>query len=82
MADQVKAEEGLDEEEKIDEGFTTFQSFIDLLSQAELEECLRLLIPIIKLDVKMYLIGTKQRHLLMKNTNLLVRVGGGYMDLE
>ena len=30
----------------------------------------------------MYLIGTKSRHLQIKNTNLLVRVGGGFMDLD
>jgi len=71
-----------EEEESKEEGFTTFQSFIDLLSREELEECLRLLIPIIKLGVSIYLIGTKKVQLLVKNTNLIVRVGGGFMDLN
>ena len=60
----------------------SFQSYIDLLSSEELEEILKLLIPVVKLNVKMYLIGTKSRHLQIKNTNLLVRVGGGFMDLD
>ena len=47
----------IDEEEE--EGFTSFQSFIDLMSTEELEECLRLLIPIVKLSESQYLIGTK-----------------------
>ena len=53
-----------------------------MLSSEELEEILKLLIPVVKLNVKMYLIGTKSRHLQIKNTNLLVRVGGGFMDLD
>ena len=53
-----------------------------MLSAEELEEILKLLIPVVKINVKMYLIGTKTRHLQMKNTNLLVRVGGGFMDLD
>jgi len=38
-----------------------FQNFVDLLSRSELEEILRLLIPIIKLRTNLYLVGTKQR---------------------
>ena len=59
-----------------------FQNFVDLLSRSELEEILRLLIPIIKLRTNLYLVGTKQRQIFVKNTNLLIRVGGGYMDLN
>ena len=52
------------------------------MGQSDLEECLRLLIPIVKLSESQYLIGTKQRQILMKNTNLLVRVGGGFMGMK
>jgi len=61
---------------------TSFQNFIDLLSKEQLEQCLRLLVPVIKLDTNSYLIGTQKRQLLMKNTNLLIRVGGGFMELN
>ena len=70
------------EEEDKKQEKPSLSSFMDLLSQQQTEEILRLLIPVIKLNVKMYLIGTKSRHLQIKNTNLLVRVGGGFMDLD
>ena len=54
--DEDEQDQSNEEEE---EGFTSFQSFIDLMSTEELEECLRLLIPIVKLSESQYLIGTK-----------------------
>ena len=60
----------------------SFQDFINLLSDQELEECLRLLLPIIKLDAGKYLIGTKVMKILVRNNHLLARVGGGFMDLN
>lgn len=37
----------------------SFKDFLNLLSNAELDECLRLILPIIKLEPGKYLIGTK-----------------------
>ena len=53
-----------------------------MLSDAELEECLRLLLPIIKLDAGKYLVGTKVMKILIRNNNLIARVGGGFTDLN
>lgn len=53
-----------------------------MLGDAELEELLRLILPIIKLDTGKYLIGTKVFKILFKNKHLLVRVGGGFEDLN
>ena len=61
---------------------SSFQDFIDLLSDVELEECLRLLLPIIKLDAGKYLVGTKVMKILIRNNNLIARVGGGFTDLN
>ena len=52
------------------------------MSNQELEQCLRLIVPVIKLDTNTYIIGTQKRVLLMKNTNLMMRVGGGFMELN
>ena len=41
----------------------SFKDYIDTLSSEELEEILKLLIPVVKLSPKMYLIGTKSRQL-------------------
>ena len=60
----------------------SFQNFIDLMSNEELEQCMRLIVPVIKLDTNSYIVGTQKRQLLMKNTNLLMRVGGGFMELN
>ena len=60
----------------------SFQNFIDLLSDAELEECLRLILPIIKLEPGKYLIGTKVLKILIRNNLLIARVGGGFMDFN
>ena len=48
----------------------------------ELDELLRLILPIIKLEQGKYLIGTKVRQIQFKNNNLIARVGGGYMNLS
>ena len=64
---------------EVDEG--SFQDFIDLLSDVELNELLRLIMPIVKLEPGKYLIGTKVRQIQQKGNNLLARVGGGYEDL-
>jgi len=53
-----------------------------MLSDLELEELLRLILPIVKLSPGIYLIGTKVRQIKFSNNNLLVRVGGGYMNLN
>ena len=52
------------------------------MSNEELEQCMRLLVPVIKLDTNSYIVGTQKRQLVMKNTNLLMRVGGGFMELN
>ena len=59
-----------------------FQDFIDVLSDSELDELLRLILPIVKIEPGKYLIGTKVRQIQLKEKSLLVRVGGGYMDLS
>lgn len=53
-----------------------------LLSDAELDECLRLILPIIKMESGKYLIGTKVTKIIMRNGHLIARVGGGFMDLN
>ena len=58
-----------------------FQKFIELFSDKQLEECLRLLIPIIKLDQNKYMVGTAIKQIQMKNNNLIIKVGGGYETL-
>lgn len=75
--DQTNQEEAkeLTEEE-------TFQQFVDLLTDLELEEMLRLLMPIIKLGPGKYLIGSKIRQIIIKNNQLIARVGGGFMELD
>ena len=40
---------------------TAMQSYLDLLTDLELEELLRLILPIVKLETGKYLIGTKIR---------------------
>ena len=52
------------------------------MSDLELEECLRLILPIVKLDPNKYLIGTKVRQVQIKNDSLLARVGGGFMEMD
>ena len=62
-----------------------FRNFLELLTDLELEECLRLIMPIIKLKPgipRSYLIGTKIKQVIIKNKRLIVRVGGGFMDLN
>ena len=65
-----------------EEGMGTFQTFIDLLSDQELEDILRLILPIIKLDQGKYLIGCKVVKILIRNNHLIARVGGGFMDFN
>lgn len=65
-----------------EEGVGTFQTFIDLLSDQELEDILRLILPIIKLDQGKYLIGCKVVKILIRNNHLIARVGGGFMDFN
>ena len=52
-----------------------------MLSDIELSELLRLILPIVKLEPGKYLIRTKVRQVQFKNNNLIARVGGGYMNL-
>lgn len=52
------------------------------MTSAQLEQCLQTLMPILKIDAQRYLIGTLQRQLICRNDNLLIRVGGGFMDFE
>jgi len=47
-----------EEPEEEEDADLSFQGFIDLLSKEQLEQCLRLLVPVIKLDTNTYLIGT------------------------
>ena len=53
-----------------------------MLSDSELDELLRLLLPIVKLEPGKYLIGTKVVAIQIKNKNLICRVGGGYTVLN
>jgi len=41
----------------------SFQDFIDVLSDVELNELLRLVLPIVKLEPGKYMIGTKVRQI-------------------
>ena len=59
-----------------------FRNFLELLTDLELEECLRLIMPIIKLKPGSYLIGTKIKQVIIRNKSLIARVGGGFMDLN
>ena len=52
------------------------------MSNVELEELLRLILPIIKLEQGKYLIGTKVFSIIFRNKKLITRVGGGYMELN
>lgn len=56
--------------------------FANSLSPAQLEKCLYTLMPILKLDNNRYMIGTLQKQLILKNNNLVIRVGGGFMDFD
>ena len=38
--------------------------------------------PVVKLQTGKYIIGTHCREIIIKQTNLLFRVGGGYLDLK
>ena len=40
---------------------SSMQNYLDLLTDLELEELLRLILPIVKLETSKYLIGTKIR---------------------
>ena len=77
-ADQIG--EQPEEEDAEDEGGVA--DFFSLMSDLELEECLRLILPIVKLDPNKYLIGTKVRQVQIKNDSLLARVGGGFMEMD
>ncbi len=41
-----------------------------------------LILPVIKLQTSKYMLGTHLRELIIKRSNLLLRVGGGYTDLK
>lgn len=56
--------------------------FTDYLSPVQLEKCLRVMMPILKLDKNRYMIGTLQKQLILKNEHLVIRVGGGFMDFD
>ena len=75
-----KAVQELPEESKGDAD--SVSKWIDLLSDLELDELLRLILPIIKLEPGKYLIGTKVQKIIMRNGKLIARVGGGFMDLN
>ena len=53
-----------------------------MLSDDELDELLRLILPIVKLDQGKYLVGTKIFKILFRNNHLLARVGGGFIELN
>ena len=62
---------------------SAMQNYLDLLTDLELEELLRLILPIIKLEPSKYLIGTKIRQIIITDSKkLIVRTGGGFMDLN
>ena len=63
-------------------GDGSLQEFIDLMTNVELEELLRLILPIIKLEKGKYLIGTKVHTIMFRNKKLITRVGGGFMELN
>ena len=78
----LKSNRQEDQTEESEEVEGSFQDFIDLLSDVELNEMLRLILPIVKLESGKYMIGTKVRLLQQKGDILLARVGGGYIDLS
>ena len=59
----------------------SFKQFIRLLTDEELSQLLKLILPIVKLEPGRYLIGAKVRLIQFKNENLWARVGGGYTKL-
>ena len=79
---QAAAADEIGEQPEEEDAEGDIQDFFSLMSDLELEECLRLTLPIVKLDPNKYLIGTKIRSLIVKNNHLLVRVGGGYQELN
>lgn len=52
------------------------------MTSVQLEQCVQTVMPILKIETNKYLIGTLQRQLICRNDNLLIRVGGGFMDFE
>ena len=47
---------------------SAMQNYLDLLTDLELEELLRLILPIIKLEPSKYLIGTKIRQIIITDS--------------
>ena len=79
---QAAAADEIGEQPEEEDAEGDIQDFFSLMSDLELEECLRLILPIVKLDPNKYLIGTKVRQVQIKNDSLLARVGGGFMEMD
>lgn len=60
----------------------SMQEYLNLLTDLELDELLRLILPIIKLEPGKYLIGTKIRQIIITNNGLIIRTGGGFTELN
>lgn len=52
------------------------------MNNAQLCEILGIMLPVIKIAPGKYLIGTQVKQLQKKEKNLILRVGGGYTDLD
>ena len=52
------------------------------MKRRELEVLMQTMIPIIKVQASYYLIGTELKMLEIKGINIMVRVGGGFSDLQ
>jgi len=57
---------------------------VEDLPDEVIDKCLRLLIPIVKIDAarQTYLVGTQKRQIMMKSTSLIVRMSNGFMGLD
>jgi hypothetical protein len=57
-------------------------AFVANMTQAQTDQAMVGLIPIVRIESGKYLIGTEIKSMQIKNESLLVRVGGGYATLQ
>lgn len=57
-------------------------AYLSKLSMEQLEQTCSCLVPLVRIDSGKYLVGAEQKTLILKESSLLVRVGGGFSLLE
>lgn len=56
--------------------------YLKLLQISELEQISSSILPIIRIENHKYLVGAEQKKITLKENNLIIRVGGGYVNFE